>query len=86
MLREIFEKEVGKIYEVSLIKKKDTGETRGFGFVRFFTKEDTYKALDMADPPRFKDAVTGKVYVHKRVIIKLLISALIFTPNKKLPY
>ena len=38
-IREVFEK-FGEIGDVFLPKDRDTGDTRGFGFVRFVNKED----------------------------------------------
>ena len=45
-LREAFE-EFGDIEELNIITDRDTGRSRGFGFITFATQEGAEKALSM---------------------------------------
>uniref|UniRef100_A0A7C8ZXT6 RRM domain-containing protein n=1 Tax=Opuntia streptacantha TaxID=393608 RepID=A0A7C8ZXT6_OPUST len=45
---------IGDIYEVRLIKNKDTGESKGYAFVAFKTKEDAQKAIEELKNKEFK--------------------------------
>ncbi|XP_021767749.1 heterogeneous nuclear ribonucleoprotein Q-like isoform X1 [Chenopodium quinoa] len=44
----------GEIFEVKLIKNKDTGEFKGYAFVAFKTKEDAQKAIEELKNKEFK--------------------------------
>jgi RNA recognition motif-containing protein len=58
-LKKSFEKIV-PVYEACVVKNKHTGQTKGYGFVRFYNMEDTYKALDMPEKPVFEDEISHK--------------------------
>eukprot|EP00993_Chasmostoma_nieuportense_P000449 NODE_1414_length_1513_cov_293.145743_g1339_i0.p1 GENE.NODE_1414_length_1513_cov_293.145743_g1339_i0~~NODE_1414_length_1513_cov_293.145743_g1339_i0.p1 ORF type:complete len:436 (-),score=74.82 NODE_1414_length_1513_cov_293.145743_g1339_i0:145-1452(-) len=50
---------VVKPASISIVKNKQ-GEARGYAFVKFDSKADLYKALDMEPPLTFKDAFSQK--------------------------
>ncbi|CAO2814471.1 unnamed protein product [Amaranthus hypochondriacus] len=52
-LRELCEP-IGEIFEVRLMKNKDTGEVKGYAFVAFKTKEDGQRAIDELKNKEFK--------------------------------
>lgn len=45
---------IGDIHEVRLMKNKDTGESKGYAFVAFKTKEDSQKAIEELKNKEFK--------------------------------
>ncbi len=45
-LRELFS-QAGQIKDVALITDRQTGRSKGFGFVEFATQEEAQKAIDM---------------------------------------
>jgi len=54
---------IGRVYDALIVKNKFTGETKGYGFVRFHNMDDVYAALDCKELPRFEDSVSHKLYV-----------------------
>lgn len=46
MLRDLFS-QYGEISDVAVISDRDTGRSKGFGFVTFVNEEDAKKALEM---------------------------------------
>jgi len=52
---------IGQVYEATVVKNKFTGETKGYGFVRFFDMETVYKALDLKELPSFEDSISKKI-------------------------
>ncbi|PRP86064.1 RNA-binding region RNP-1 domain-containing protein [Planoprotostelium fungivorum] len=57
MLREAFQR-YGPIYH-SLVIRRGTGESKGYGFVRFCTMKEVRHVLDGEDLPSFTDEVTN---------------------------
>ncbi|KAL2937823.1 Heterogeneous nuclear ribonucleoprotein Q, partial [Bienertia sinuspersici] len=45
---------IGEIYEVRLMKNKDTGEIKGYAFVAFKTKDDAQRAIEELKNKEFK--------------------------------
>lgn len=72
MVEDAFNK-VGSVRSVTLVRNRITGETRGFGFVEFRDRESMYRALDMDDPPMFRDRVTGTMWVAGLIIIIIIV-------------
>lgn len=56
----------GRVEGAEVIRNKKTGETKGYGFVRFRDVRAVEAAVDDADPPTFLDSLTGKT-THVRV-------------------
>eukprot|EP01111_Echinosteliopsis_oligospora_P017286 TRINITY_DN7433_c0_g1_i1.p1 TRINITY_DN7433_c0_g1~~TRINITY_DN7433_c0_g1_i1.p1 ORF type:complete len:472 (-),score=150.33 TRINITY_DN7433_c0_g1_i1:38-1453(-) len=59
MLKEQFTK-MGKVLEAFVVKNKFTGETKGYGFVRFESMDDVCKCLQSRALPGFQDNITHK--------------------------
>lgn len=59
-LRDAFSS-IGKVYDALIVKNKFTGETKGYGFVRFYNMDDVFSALDCKELPRFEDSVSHKL-------------------------
>lgn len=57
----------GQVTDALVVKNKFTGETKGFGFVKFATLDAVHAALDMAVLPSFRDAVSARVQTVKVV-------------------
>ncbi|KAJ4462639.1 hypothetical protein PAPYR_634 [Paratrimastix pyriformis] len=49
-LLQFFEQTCGPVYQARAVRSKTTGESRGFGMVKFRTLEGVLKALDMKPP------------------------------------
>ncbi|KAF2076968.1 hypothetical protein CYY_001744 [Polysphondylium violaceum] len=64
MLKEEFQK-FGDVVEAVVVKNKHSGETKGYGFVKFASINDVRAAIDSNNPPIFKDQATGKSQVVK---------------------
>eukprot|EP01133_Synstelium_polycarpum_P014591 gene14591-17252_t len=62
MLKEEFSK-IADVAEAIVVKNKHSGETKGYGFVKFTSMHDCYRAVDWATPPSFKDSISGKSQV-----------------------
>jgi len=62
MLKEEFQK-YGDVVEAVVVKNKHSGETKGYGFVKFASINDVRAAIDSNNPPIFKDSTTGKSIV-----------------------
>ncbi|KYR00147.1 RNA-binding region RNP-1 domain-containing protein [Tieghemostelium lacteum] len=58
-LKEEFSK-IGEVAEAVVVKNKHSGETKGYGFVKFYSLNDAYAAIESTNPPTFKDSVSGK--------------------------
>ncbi|EGG24196.1 hypothetical protein DFA_06343 [Cavenderia fasciculata] len=59
MLKEEFSK-IAEVSEAIVVKNKHSGETKGYGFVKFFSLNDCYRAVEWTSPPAFKDHFSGK--------------------------
>eukprot|EP01114_Cavostelium_apophysatum_P019797 TRINITY_DN6469_c0_g1_i1.p1 TRINITY_DN6469_c0_g1~~TRINITY_DN6469_c0_g1_i1.p1 ORF type:complete len:638 (+),score=100.79 TRINITY_DN6469_c0_g1_i1:137-2050(+) len=59
-------KKFGNVYEATVVKDKRSGETKGYGFVRYYNMDDVNAALNFPTLPVFEDAVS-----HKRQPIKI---------------
>jgi len=57
--------QIGKVYEATVVRNKFTGETKGYGFVRFFNMKSVYDALDLKELPTFEDSISKKPQVVK---------------------
>lgn len=55
----------GKVFEAKVVKNKFTGETKGYGFVRFHNMNDVYKVLDSKNLPKFEDNISHRLQVVK---------------------
>ncbi|KAN0022674.1 hypothetical protein ACTFIU_004875 [Dictyostelium citrinum] len=58
-LKEEFSK-IGDVLEAVVVKNKHSGETKGYGFVKFYHMADAQHAIETPNPPLFKDGITGK--------------------------
>jgi len=58
-LKEYFE-QAGRVVYVKIIKNRETGLSRGFGFVEMATLEETSKALEL----------NGKDFEKRKIIVK----------------
>lgn len=51
----------GTVVDAFVVKNKFTGDTKGYGFVKFESMDDVYATLDAKELPRFEDSVSHKV-------------------------
>jgi len=58
---------VGQVVDALVVKNKLTGETKGYGFVKFATPEAVEAALALPELPTFRDAVSNKVQMVRAV-------------------
>ncbi|KAM9989764.1 hypothetical protein ACTFIY_005811 [Dictyostelium cf. discoideum] len=63
-LKEEFSK-IGDVLEAVVVKNKHSGETKGYGFVKFYHMADAQHAIETPNPPLFKDGITGKPQMVK---------------------
>eukprot|EP01117_Protostelium_nocturnum_P008014 TRINITY_DN2853_c0_g1_i4.p1 TRINITY_DN2853_c0_g1~~TRINITY_DN2853_c0_g1_i4.p1 ORF type:complete len:529 (-),score=178.57 TRINITY_DN2853_c0_g1_i4:1915-3303(-) len=58
----------GNVFEASVVKNRFTGETKGYGFARYYNMEDVYRCLLSDDLPKFEDEIT---HIRRQVRVKL---------------
>jgi len=52
--------QIGEVVEVKIIRFKDSGKSRGFGFVEMFSEEEAKKAIEELD---------GKDYKGRKLVV-----------------
>ncbi|EFA77433.1 hypothetical protein PPL_12035 [Heterostelium album PN500] len=60
MLKEEFSK-IAEVAEAIVVKNKHSGETKGYGFVKFYSMADCCRAVDFPNPPAFRDSISVKI-------------------------
>lgn len=63
-----------EIIEADVAKNAHTGAHLGFGYVKVRSQKDANKILNWMYAPRFKDAVTRKMYVSINLVSKIFIN------------
>jgi len=64
-LKDVF-KEYWEVVYVKIIKDRDTGKSKGFGFIEFATVEDAVKAKDAMDGAEVDGRVINVDYAQER--------------------
>ena len=64
-IKDIF-KEYGEVVYVKIIKDRETGKSKGFGFIEFATVEEAVKAKDAMDGAEVDGRVINVDYAQER--------------------